>query len=145
VTVEIKQGHVVRTGKEGNIQSDIISVQDTRNIWKKQGWTIRKMQLPPNNGASFVSDIANNNGKMVCDGSFKFGRSSLAFLSISKENFIGTNIVPGRIEDQSAYRGELGGILGSLVTMKILCKQFGVTHGTVTIGVDCEGALTCYF
>ena len=77
-----------------------------------------KMQLPPDNEASFVSDIATNKGKMVCDGSFKFGRSSSAFLSISTENFIGTNIVPGRIEDQSAYRGELGGILSSLVTMK---------------------------
>jgi len=36
VTVEIKQGHVVCNGKEGNIQSDIVSVQDTRNIWKKR-------------------------------------------------------------------------------------------------------------
>ena len=90
VTVEFKQGRVVRNGKEGNIQSDIVSEQDTRNIWKKQGWTTQTMRLPPDNGASFVSDIAHNKGKMVCDGSFKFGRSSLAFLSISKENFIGT-------------------------------------------------------
>jgi len=108
---------------------------------EKQGWTTQTMRLPPDKGASFVNDIANNNGKMVCDGLFKFGRSSSAFLSISKEIFIGTNIVPGCIEDQSAYQGELGGILGSLVTMRILCNQFGVTHGAVTIGVDCEGAI----
>ena len=99
VTVEIKQGHVVRNSKEGPIQSDIVSVQDTRNIWKKQSWTTQTMRLTPDNGASFVNDIAHKKGKMVCDGSFKFGRSSSAFLSISKENFIGTNIVPGRIED----------------------------------------------
>jgi len=99
------------------------------------------MQLLRDSGASFVNDIANNNGKMVYDGSFKFGRSSSAFLSISENNFLGTNIVPGRIENQSAYRGELGGILGSIVTIKILCKQFGVTRGAVTIRVDCVGAI----
>ena len=55
--------------------------------------------------------------------------------------FVGTNIVPGRSADQLAYRGEMGGILGSIITVKILCKKFGVNTGIVTIGCDCEGAI----
>jgi hypothetical protein len=68
-------------------------------------------------GATFCQEIERNKGKMVCDGSYKKGRSTSAFITISETTNIikGTNVVPGRDEDQSSYRGELGGILGSIV------------------------------
>ena len=65
VTVEFKSGYIVRTGKEGELNLDVETAMDTRNIWKKQGWAICTMRLPTDNGASFVNDIANSNGKMV--------------------------------------------------------------------------------
>ena len=141
VTVAFKSGYVMHTGNKGVVWINDEPVTDTRNIWKKQGWSIRTMCMPIDNGAGCVNDIESNNGKMVCNGSFKYGRSSSASLLISAHNFLGTNIVLGWIEDQSVYRGELGGILGSVITIKILYKQFGVTHAAVTIGVDCEGAI----
>ena len=102
-------------------------------------------------GREFANDVRQNEGKIICDGSFKHGRSSAAFLPITRHTitqhaapltgFLGTNIVPGRSADQSAYRGEMGEILGSILTVKVLCKNFGVDTGTVTIGCDCEGAI----
>ena len=63
MTVALKSGYVVRTGKEGKVKKDVETATDSRHIWKKQGWSICTMQLPTDNGASFVNDIANNNGK----------------------------------------------------------------------------------
>ena len=90
-------------------------------------------------------------GRIVCARSFKHGRSSAAFLPITKNKitqneattnrFLGMNVVPGRSADQSACRWEMGGILGSIITVKILSKKFSVNTGTVTIGCDCEGAI----
>ena len=35
----------------------------------------------------------------------------------------------------------MGGILGRIITIKILCKKFGVNTGTVTIGCNSESAI----
>ena len=35
-------------------------------------------------------------------------------------------IVHGLSKDQFAYRVEMGRILGSIITVKILCRKFGV-------------------
>ena len=102
------------------------------------------MKLPDDGGIEFIHQLQQHTAKIICDGLFKWGKSSSAFLSIADDQIIGTNMVPGRKEDQSAYRGESGGILGSIIAVKLLCDKFHVTAGTVTIGCDCEGAVkTC--
>jgi hypothetical protein len=54
---------------------------------------------------------------------------------------IGANQVPGALEDQSAYRSELAGIEGILVTLDLLCTTYSITSGKVEIGHDGESAL----
>ena len=57
---------------------------------------------------------------------FAMGLSKTKNQSITDKVVRGTNIVPGRGKDQSAYRGEMGGILGSILTAKILCDKYEV-------------------
>jgi hypothetical protein len=140
ITVEYDGNEVLTTGT-GLIHTATIEEEETISIWKQQGWIIRRMDLPNDDGKGFSEDIRRNEGRVVCDGSYKYGRSSSAFIPITKNTFLGTNIVPGRTEDQSAYRGELGGILGCIISTKIICKRFEVHKGKVTIGCDCESAI----
>jgi len=53
----------------------------------------------------------------------------------------GTNIVPGRAQDQSAYRGEMRGISGLILMTKKLCKKYKISKGALTIGCNCECAI----
>lgn len=53
----------------------------------------------------------------------------------------GVNWVPGIATVQSAYRSELSGIVGILVTVAIIVKQFGTVGGGMTIASDEESAL----
>jgi hypothetical protein len=65
----------------------------------------------------------------------------VAFNTITAEQVKGANIVPGRKQDQTAYRAELGGILGAVITTKEICKQNDIERGATVIGCDCEGAI----
>lgn len=49
--------------------------------------------------------------------------------------------MPGSCHCQSSYRGELGGILGTIVFTKYISRKWNVTSGKVIIGCDCQGAL----
>ena len=48
---------------------------------------------------------------------------------------VGHNLTTGLQEDQSSYRSELAGILGALSFLNILCRQYSITAGTVTIAL----------
>jgi hypothetical protein len=59
----------------------------------------------------------------VCNGSFKEGRGSLAWVLEGDSNqhrLVGGNIVPGNTSDHSAYRSELAGILGVVMLVSEL-------------------------
>jgi len=71
--------------------------------WQKYGWPTRKMVLPETDDEDFVRHIQRGQGKSLCDGSFKNGKSSLAFKSMNDKEVQGFNIIPGRSEDQSLY------------------------------------------
>ncbi len=53
----------------------------------------------------------------------------------------GSNVVPGRAEDQSSYHGELGGILCSIMCVNEIMKKHKIQRGTITLGCDNEGAI----
>ena len=55
--------------------------------WKQCGWPIRTIDIKEDGGAEFAFSIQANNGRIVCDGSFKEGKSSSAFLSMTKMSF----------------------------------------------------------
>ena len=85
--------------------------------------------------------IRSNEGKIVCDGSYKAGYSTAAFQTIGDNVIKGQNIVPGYKKDQSSYRAELGGILMSIVLTNAICKKEEIQKGLVTLGCDSEGAI----
>lgn len=123
-------------------------VESSRNIEMSNGvidndrdWSIRFLNLPKDNGESFALSVGECNGKAVCDGSFKEGAASSAFITMSGEETTGGNILPGSSTCQSSYRGELGGILGTIVFTKMICDTFGIANGSITIGCDCKGAI----
>jgi hypothetical protein len=68
-----------------------------------EDWAIRFLHCPVDCGKSFATDVSRNVGKMVCDGSFKEGQASSAFVTISEEEAKEGNILPGSQLCQSAY------------------------------------------
>jgi hypothetical protein len=55
----------------------------------------------------------------------------------------GTNIIPGRIKEQTPYRAELGGILGGILFTNRLCSTHGIRQGQgeCQLACDCKGAV----
>ena len=52
----------------------------------------------------------------------------------------GSNQVPGSPEHQGAYRSELAGILAVLIILQELCRIHDIQSGSITIGLDGQGA-----
>jgi hypothetical protein len=48
----------------------------------------------------------------------------------------GANLIPGQPIDQSAYRSELGGVYGIMLTCQLLCKVYHVTQGSIEVACD---------
>lgn len=72
----------------------------------------------------FRQALSKGEAAAVSDGSFKDGRSSSAFVlqdRLVSPNFsiLGVNMVPGAEENQSAFRAELGGIVGIFFALYI--------------------------
>ena len=129
------------TGISNVVQSEESQEEHTGFEWNKKGWPVRRVYIPEDDGAQFCQEIRNNRGKIVCDGSYKKGRSTSAFRSIGPSIIRGTNVVPGRNEDQSSYRGELGGMLGAIICSNELMRHNNITDGSITLGCDNEGAI----
>ena len=133
--------NIIVTGTSSIAQQDDIQEEsDIEFNWDEKGWPIRRIFIPDDNGKKFCEEVKNNNGKLVCDGSTKTGKSTSAFVSIGS-TIRGTNVVPGRSEDQSSYRGELGGMLGAIICANELLQYNKVTSGLITLGCDNEGAI----
>ena len=92
--------------------------------------------------------IRNHTAVAVTDGSFKDGMGTAGYTILPSINspaasaLIMANHTPGHSEDMDAYRAELGGILGSIQTIDMLCHQHHITEGTITIACDCLAAIT---
>ncbi len=122
------------------ITNEELEEQDSYK-WEQYGWPTRHVTMAPDNGEEFATLLRRGEAKAICDGSYKQGYSSSAFLTMNKNTIQGNNIVPGRKQDQSSYRGELGGIYGLVVMTKAVCKKHAVTDGAITIGYDNEGSI----
>ena len=109
--------------------------------WQKYGWPTRQIVMPDDAGEEFALQIQQGQGQAIRDGSYKTGRSSSAYKSMNTKAVKGYNIIPGRSDDQSSYRGELGGILGIVVMAKAVCRKHSVNTGSLEIGCDNIGAL----
>jgi hypothetical protein len=61
------------------------------------------------------------------------------------EQWAGLHVIPGRKDDQSAFRSERGGIYAMAVAIELICKFFHIYNGSVSFGSDCEAALYYIF
>ena len=83
---------------------------------KDDQWAIHSFHSP-DKGHSLAMAIIQGSATVVSDGSYKssIGTSGFILRGISRSlSAYGTNIVPGNLEEQSAYRSELAGIEGSI-------------------------------
>ena len=142
VTVDMVGARVILRGSSSinEITNEEIEEQDSYN-WEQYGWPTRNVTMAPDNGEEFAALIRRGEAKAICDGSYKQGYSSSAFLTMNTNSIHVSNIVPGRKQDQSSYRGELGGIYGLVVMTKAVCKKHDVMEGAITIGCDNEDSI----
>jgi hypothetical protein len=61
------------------------------------------------------------------------------------EQWAGLHVTPGRKDDHSAFRGDIGGIYAMAVAIELLCKFFHISNGSVSFGTDCEADLYYIF
>jgi len=124
----------------GTCNKEYTVTQDNEELVEKY-WPIKFLNMSGDEGQHFAREIFTREAKIVCDGSYFEGVASSAFITVSNYNVNGGNVLPGCKICQSAYRGELGGILGAIVFTKLICKKWNITEGSVVIGCDCQGAL----
>ncbi len=102
-------------------------------------------------GAAVAQAITQGTAVAVCDGSFKEGHGTasltlLPTLSRDHPNQINaSHITPGHHLEMDAYRTEVGGLYGIISIIERLVKTFNLSHGSITIGCDCESALKAVF
>jgi hypothetical protein len=77
----------------------------------------------------------------------KWGTSSWRIMvdANKAEQWAGVNVTPGRKDDQSAFRSEIGGVYAMAVAIELICKFFHISNGSVSFGSDCEAALYYVF
>ena len=101
----------------------------------------------------FALQLAEGEGLLVADGSFKQGRSSAAVVIQHEKDkecpeaptHCITTTVPGHPKEQSSYRGELGGILLGIVFANSVAKKYNITSGKCLFFSDNKGALAAGF
>ena len=101
---------------------------------------------------TFTTAVQQGTGLVVADGSYKTGRSAAAIIfqhtknngQIENNNTYSVT-VPGHTDEQSSYRGELGGILSGLANSHRLLHKNGITSGKCVFGCDNKGALEASF
>ena len=95
----------------------------------------------PAPGSHVAAALMRGACRAVCDGSYKLGHGTAAFCihgDLPTHAITGCNVTPGPKSSQCAYRSELGGLIGTLTALQVLCEAYGIAQGRAIIGVDCE-------
>jgi len=106
--------------------------------WKLEVETIGKEQ-------AVVEAITQGTALAVSDGSFKEGRGAAAWTiegRMANNKITGACLVPGTAEDHSAFRSELMGILGVLLTAHHILMDYSQVQGTLQVCCDGKSALS---
>lgn len=125
------------------VDTSIRSIQYPQKAQQETTWVTDDHETDFDNADIFCKEIKQGTARVMSDGSYKEGQSTAAFGTVGfVRNVVqGTVRVPGRKEDQSSYRGEVGGILANLTHINRWCQEYHITQGAVTIGCDSEAAL----
>ena len=100
------------------------------------------------NGTTIVEAIRQSQAIVVCDGSYKEGFGTAAYIlegSTSHNRLVAVNVIPGLTMDQSSYRSELAGLYGVVAMVQLICKQYMVTSRVIEVGCDSSSALNHVF
>lgn len=116
------------------------SVVEVPRPVEERNWILQNVQFPESSTDEWCMNSKNISA--VSDGSFKQGHGSAAWIVVISPScqIFGSTVVPGEPEDQSAYRSELTGIYGIVMTIRHLEQHFHVT-GAITVGCDGLSAL----
>jgi hypothetical protein len=100
--------------------------------------------------ATLAESIRQGTDVAVTDGSFKDTMGTAAYVLQDRlidptSRIVSVNQMPGRSQDHTPYRAEVGGVLGIVLTLDKICVEHDIEDGTVTLGCDCEAALTTIF
>jgi len=98
-------------------------------------------------GDTIASAIRNNTALAVSDGSLKLGFGTSAFViegGDSTNRILGTNVVPGPIDEGDSHRCEVAGIYAVALIVKALSKQHDLHQGSITMACDNKQALQLF-
>jgi hypothetical protein len=126
--------------------------QAITNLSKGDKWAVEEL-FHSDEGASIANLLSSNQIIAVCDGSYDSGTSTSSFILTHRDKNLattiaeikGSNCIPGSKEDQNSYRAELGGIMGIIVSLKMICEIHNIANGQVEIGLDGKEAMTAVF
>jgi hypothetical protein len=113
-------------------------------------WAIQEITVT-DDGVAMAKAIQNGTAIAVSDGSHKDGRGAAAFIFETSNQFqtagqiVGVNSTPGKTEDQTSYRSELGGVSGIVETVGTLCARHDIKFGAVEVGMDGDQAMKSVF
>jgi len=91
-----------------------------------------------------VEAIVQGTALAVSDGSFKEGRGAATWMiegQMASNKIAGACLVPGTVEDHSAFQSELMGILGILLTVHHILMDHVMGQGTLWVCCDGTSAL----
>jgi hypothetical protein len=100
---------------------------------------IRKASLPLSqraSGKALLSPSPTNRSKI------RWERPHMFCKIDPTSRIVSVNQTPGRSKEHTPYRAEVGGILGMVRMLTKICDEHDIQEGQVTLGCDCESALT---
>jgi hypothetical protein len=128
---------VTHKGKVAMFENDVITTT---------GWILPQVvHTQEDSEVHFAQQLMQNKGILVSDGSYKDNRSSAALTNVPNKDIQVSLSIPGRANDQSSYRAELGGILAAIVYTNRIAEKFDIQQGGCTMICDNKGALSASF
>ena len=138
------------TARTLQLHPPLVPTPPNLKIWPTQNqlpesdsWAVEELSSP-DNGTLLATLLLFDQVIAVSDGSYKEGLSTSAFIITTRSTKLelthpavsGQNCIPGNPTNQNSYRAELGGIMGVVVSLGIMCKLHNITAGQVEMGLD---------
>jgi len=136
----VQSGSVISNGQTG--QGDQSKWQEFQHSAFSQAWKLEVETIGMEQVV--VEAIAQGTALAVSDGSFKEGRGVAAWTikgPMANNKITGACLVPGTVEDHSAFWSELMGIFGILLTVQYIMMDNDTGQGTIWVCCDGKSAL----
>ena len=132
----------------GTTEADLTLAETFESLPPHTKWAVENLQFGSDEGLQVGGNVAaailRGDARAVSDGSYKEGHGTSAFTlqgDTPTKAIKGQNTIPGCPEEQSAFRSELGGVVGVLTVLETLCSHFDLTEGKIELGLDGESVI----